>query len=57
MKIMYAAVFTETSTNTPQARAFEKLNHNLIKFDVTHELDTIQKQKRVENTFEKICQR
>ena len=55
MKIMYTAVFTETSTNTPQARAFEKLNHNLIKFDVTHELDTIQKQKRVENTLKKIA--
>ena len=55
MKIMYTAVFTETSTNTPQARAFEKLNHNLIKFDVTHELDTIQKQKRVENTLKKFA--
>ncbi len=55
MKIMYAAVFTETSTNTPQARAFEKLNHNLIKFDVTHELDNIQKQKRVENTLKKFA--
>ena len=55
MKIMYTAVFTETSTNTPQARAFEKLNHNLIKFDVTHELDAIQKQKRVENTLRKFA--
>tara|TARA_Y100000310_G_scaffold278370_1_gene296772 strand:- start:3935 stop:4822 length:888 start_codon:yes stop_codon:yes gene_type:complete len=55
MKILYAAVFTETSTNTPQAQAFEKLNHNLIKFDVTHELDVIQKQKRVENTLKKFA--
>ena len=55
MKILYAAVFTETSTNTPQAQAFEKLNHNLIKFDVTHELDIIQKQKRVENTLKKFA--
>jgi len=55
MKIMYTAVFTETSTNTPQARAFEKLNHNLIKFDITHELDIIQREKRVENTLKKFA--
>jgi hypothetical protein len=37
MKIMYSGVFTETSTNTPQAQAFEKLNHSLVKFDINPE--------------------
>ena len=33
MKIIYAAVFTETSTNTRQANAFEKLGHEVIRYD------------------------
>ena len=38
MKIMYVAVFTETSTNTPQANAFEKLGHNVIRYDFKEKL-------------------
>jgi len=38
MKIMYAAVFTETSTNTPQAKAFEKLGHEVIRYDFKEKL-------------------
>ena len=38
MKIVYAAVFTETSTNTPQANAFEKLGHNVIRYDFKEKL-------------------
>ena len=38
MKIIYAAVFTETSTNTPQANAFEKLGHNVIRYDFKEKL-------------------
>ena len=57
MKIMYAAVFTETSTNTPQAQAFEKLNHSLVKFDINPELNVIQEnQTKVENTIKKLDQ-
>ena len=33
MKIIYVAVFTETSTNTPQATAFERLGHDVIRYD------------------------
>tara|TARA_R110000765_G_scaffold225799_1_gene329815 strand:+ start:41 stop:892 length:852 start_codon:yes stop_codon:yes gene_type:complete len=35
---MYAAVFTETSTNTPQAKAFEKLGHEVIRYDFKEKL-------------------
>ncbi len=38
MKIIYAAVFTETSTNTPQANAFEKLGHEVIRYDFKEKL-------------------
>ena len=38
MKIIYAAVFTETSTNTPQANAFEKLGHTVIRYDFKEKL-------------------
>ena len=38
MKIVYAAVFTETSTNTPQANAFEKLGHEVIRYDFKEKL-------------------
>ena len=38
MKIIYAAVFTETSTNTPQANAFEKLGHDVIRYDFKEKL-------------------
>tara|TARA_R110000824_G_scaffold324192_1_gene511166 strand:- start:2168 stop:3058 length:891 start_codon:yes stop_codon:yes gene_type:complete len=57
MKIMYSGVFTETSTNTPQAQAFEKLNHSLVKFDINPELNVIQEnQTKVENTVKKLDQ-
>ncbi len=39
MKIVYAAVFTETSTNTPQANAFEKLGHEVIRYDFKEKLE------------------
>jgi len=38
MKIMYVAVFTETSTNTPQANSFEKLGHDVIRYDFKEKL-------------------
>ena len=38
MKIIYVAVFTETSTNTPQANAFEKLGHDVIRYDFKEKL-------------------
>ena len=38
MKIIYVAVFTETSTNTPQANAFERLGHDIIRYDFKEKL-------------------
>tara|TARA_R110002020_G_scaffold118030_3_gene269903 strand:+ start:277 stop:1137 length:861 start_codon:yes stop_codon:yes gene_type:complete len=38
MKVIYVAVFTETSTNTPQANAFEKLGHDVIRYDFKEKL-------------------
>jgi hypothetical protein len=33
MKVLFVAVFTSTSTNVSQAEAFERLGHEVIRYD------------------------
>ena len=56
MKIMYAAVFTPTSTNTPQATTFENLNHTLVKYDFQQKLKVLGNQSERDDDLIKVCQ-
>ncbi len=55
MNMMYAAVFTPTSTNTPQAHVFEEFGHTLTKYDIKEKLITNKNSSERDTDLIEMC--